>query len=333
MCDLYGIALAALGMLATLSCGLTIDGFGPISDNAGGIADAWREKLWMFPTSFRTVSWFHTHTHIAGRYFDLNSWPKSCKELKSWRVERVLLVAESLFSPILNFPVLSENTFRPGDGLVQSRSAPPHRCVGCCGKHHSSHRKGLCHRLCSLGLFGLVALASDCRSDWRKFGKKLELSLWILQKISGGEVLISWIWEIWGFKGCGIVLGILFFFSFFFFFGWGWFWGCSGSFLGKPRGERQVRAGFSGHLGVVLGLSRLRSGETSGEMQVPSRFGHKKLLQKANCPVHFCFLYVFIYVDVCVCVCDRVCSMCFLSVVVLIFHSMHFFSCICNLSI
>ena len=35
----YGIALAALGMLATLSCGLTIDGFGPISDNAGGIAD------------------------------------------------------------------------------------------------------------------------------------------------------------------------------------------------------------------------------------------------------------------------------------------------------
>ena len=124
-----------------------------------------------------------------------------------------------------------------------------------------------------------------------------------------------------------------FFFGIFFFFGRGWFWGCPGSFLGKPRGERQVRAGFPGHLGVVLGLSRLRSGETSGEMQVPSRFGHKKLLQKANCPVHFCFLCVFIYVDVCVCVCDRVCSMCFLSVVVLIFHSMHFFSCICNLSI
>ena len=96
--------------------------------------------------------------------------------------------------------------------------------------------------------------------------------------------------------------GNSFFFSGFFFFGWGWFWGCPGSFLGKPRGERQVRAGFSGHLGVVLGLSRLRSGETSGEMQVPSRFGHKKLLQKANCPVHFCFLCVFIYVDVCVCV-------------------------------
>ena len=41
----YGIALAALGMLATLSCGLTIDGFGPISDNAGGIAATrWKSR-------------------------------------------------------------------------------------------------------------------------------------------------------------------------------------------------------------------------------------------------------------------------------------------------
>merc|ERR1719171_2736271 len=39
LCDLYGIALAALGMLSTLACGLTIDGFGPVSDNAGGIAE------------------------------------------------------------------------------------------------------------------------------------------------------------------------------------------------------------------------------------------------------------------------------------------------------
>merc|ERR1719359_1194687 len=39
LCGMFGIALCALGMLGTMTMALTIDAYGPISDNAGGIAE------------------------------------------------------------------------------------------------------------------------------------------------------------------------------------------------------------------------------------------------------------------------------------------------------
>lgn len=39
MANTYGISLCAIGMLSTITVALTIDGYGPISDNAGGICE------------------------------------------------------------------------------------------------------------------------------------------------------------------------------------------------------------------------------------------------------------------------------------------------------
>lgn len=36
---MLGVALAALGMLSNLSVSLAIDAYGPVADNAGGLAE------------------------------------------------------------------------------------------------------------------------------------------------------------------------------------------------------------------------------------------------------------------------------------------------------
>ena len=89
---------------------------------------------------------------------------------------------------------------------------------------------------------------------------------------------------------------------------------------------------------MVLGLPRLRSDseKTSDEMQVSCGLDMKNCRKKQIFPFISVFcVCVFMYVYVCVCLFVKeyvVCAM-FFPGVVLLFHSMHFFSCICNLSI
>ena len=47
LCGMFGVALGALVMLGTLTMGLTTDAFGPISDNAGGIAEMSQLDEWV----------------------------------------------------------------------------------------------------------------------------------------------------------------------------------------------------------------------------------------------------------------------------------------------
>ena len=136
-------------------------------------------------------------------------------------------------------------------------------------------------------------------------------------------------------KGCGIVLGILFFFFGIFFFFWlgvvlglsrllfgktqGWKAGSSGFFRTFGGGFRAVQAPFWGNQWWNAGSIQVWTQTTASKSKLSRSFLFSVCIYLCWC--------------VCVCVCDRVCSMCFLSVVALIFHSMHFFSCICNLSI
>ena len=149
-----------------------------------------------------------------------------------------------------------------------------------------------------------------------------------------GRIFRNFYWPMWikfknvWNKGAELFWEFFFFFFgiFFFLVGGGFgavqapFWenpGVKGRFVRFGGGFRAVQAPFWGNQWWNAGSIQVWTQKTASKSKLSRSF----------------LFSVCIYLCWCVCVCDRVCSMCFLSAVVLIFHSMHFFSCICNLSI
>jgi len=104
----YGIGLASLGMLCNLPIGLAIDGYGPISDNAGGIAEMAllghdvREKTDALDAAGNT-------TAAIGKGFAIGSAALVCLSLYGGFVTKA--IAYNGNAPLLNADIMDPLVF------------------------------------------------------------------------------------------------------------------------------------------------------------------------------------------------------------------------------
>ncbi len=123
LAGMYGIAMAAIGMLGTIAVALTIDAYGPVADNAGGLAEMAamgpeiRQRTDVLDAAGNT-------TAAVGKGFAIGSAALTSLALFSAYVTRCELEASNLLDPWVMAGLLT------GGALTCAFSAMTMRSVG-----------------------------------------------------------------------------------------------------------------------------------------------------------------------------------------------------------